>query len=283
MTNEAGPQAHERDGNTPRAVGYVRVSSQAQEDRGFSLESQREKVEAYAREHGYALTETHIDVISTKDQNPDREGFYRVLNLIDSEQVNAVLIRGTSRLGRNMPDKVALGSKAEEHGIEIVGIDGDMTYDMESPMGEFVYYIRSALDRLENRQRSVLVEEARKKRAENGYWPQGNSPTGYRTVQGEKGRVLEPDEQAWYIPQVFAYYVEVESQQTVTDWARSIPQDVPCGQSTIGRILANKTYMGLIPRNDEWYEGRHTPLVSEELWEEARRVRRRGPGRPPKT
>lgn len=281
MTKAPGPQAHENTGDGPRAIGYIRVSSTQQEDRGYSLEDQTEKIHAYAREHAYSLGQIYADVISTDEPNPDREDFYRVLNQIETEQTDAVIVLNTSRLGRNMVDKSLLAAKADAHDVSLVGVEGDMDY-MESPESELFYWMQSAMDRYKNRRRALLVRDARKKKAQHGYWPQGNSPTGYTTIQGDKGKVLEPDEQAWFIPQVFAYYIEVHSQEAVRAWARDLPYDVPCGQSTIGRILKNKVYLGLIPWNGDWYEGKHTPLVSEALWMEAKRVRRRGPGRPPK-
>lgn len=279
-----GPQARtdRGDGTHTRAVGYVRVSSKKQQERGFSLETQREKIETYAEDNDLELVNVHTDVISTKDPNPDRSGFYQVLNAVTSDQADKVLIRGTKRLGRNMPDRISLGSKARTHSVELVALDGEMSYDMENPQDELIYNIKASVDRFENRMRTQLVRKACEKRAEMGYWPQGQSPTGYRTIDAGKGKVLEPTELAWYVPQVFRYYIEVKSQQKVREWALDLPYDVPCGQSTIGRILKNKVYLGMVPLYDEWREGRHEPLVSEELWMEAKRVRRRGPGRPPK-
>lgn len=280
MKTLAGPQAHERDGDKPRAIGYVRVSSQKQHDDGFSIESQEESIREYADENGYHLADILVDVISTKNPNANRSGFYGVISRIEAGSVDAVLIRGTSRLGRNMPDKVMLGTRAETHGVEIVGVDGAMHYDMASPLKEFQYYVESAMDRLKNRQRAHLVREARRKRAKNGYWPQGNPPTGYTTVQGDKGRVLEPDENAWFIRQAYEYYIDVQSGPRVEQWARNLPADVPSGKNVMGKILRNKVYAGLIHWDGEWYEGRHEAIVPKWLWNRAWEVRRSGPGRP---
>ena len=60
-----------------RAVGYVRVSTDKQADRGVSLEAQAEKIRAMAVVHNAELLEiivavsyTHLDVYKRQSANP---------------------------------------------------------------------------------------------------------------------------------------------------------------------------------------------------------------------
>ena len=71
-----------------RTVGYVRVSTDKQADRGVSLEAQAEKIRAMAVVQGAELIDTIVDGgESAKSLN--RPGMARLLALVDSGDVRA--------------------------------------------------------------------------------------------------------------------------------------------------------------------------------------------------
>ena len=48
-----------------RVALYIRVSGEEQKIKGLSLESQRERLEAYAREQGWVIVGIYIDAAKT--------------------------------------------------------------------------------------------------------------------------------------------------------------------------------------------------------------------------
>ena len=64
-----------------KAIGYVRVSTDKQADRGVSLEAQVEKIRAMATVHDVELLDVLVDAgESAKDL--DRPGMVRILEMV---------------------------------------------------------------------------------------------------------------------------------------------------------------------------------------------------------
>ena len=52
-----------------RVALYIRVSGEEQKIKGLSLEAQQERLETYAKEHGWIITGTYIDAAKTARKN----------------------------------------------------------------------------------------------------------------------------------------------------------------------------------------------------------------------
>jgi site-specific DNA recombinase len=86
-----------------KTIGYVRVSSDKQADRGVSLEAQAEKIRAMAVVHNAGLIDIIVDGgESAKSLN--RPGMARLLALVDTGEVQAVIIAKLDRLTRSVKD-----------------------------------------------------------------------------------------------------------------------------------------------------------------------------------
>src|SRR6476620_9068823 len=95
-----------------RAIGYVRVSTDKQADRGVSLEAQAEKIRAMAVVQGVDLAELIIDAgESAKSLN--RPGMARLLALVDAGAVQTVIIAKLDRLTRSVVDLAELLKRLE--------------------------------------------------------------------------------------------------------------------------------------------------------------------------
>jgi DNA invertase Pin-like site-specific DNA recombinase len=85
-----------------RAIGYCRVSTDKQSEKGVSLEAQTEKIRAMAVVHGFELIEVVEDGESGKSLN--RSGMQRVLEMVRRREVEAVIIAKLDRLTRSVKD-----------------------------------------------------------------------------------------------------------------------------------------------------------------------------------
>jgi site-specific DNA recombinase len=80
-----------------QTIGYARVSTDKQADRGVSLEAQTEKIRAMAVVHNAELIDIIVDGgESAKSLN--RPGMARLLTLVDAGEVQAVIIAKLDRL-----------------------------------------------------------------------------------------------------------------------------------------------------------------------------------------
>src|ERR1700740_2664269 len=90
-----------------KVIGYVRVSTDKQAERGVSLDAQAEKIRAMAVVHGTELAEIIVDGgESAKSLN--RPGMARLLAMIDAGEVEAVIIAKLDRLTRSVKDLCTL-------------------------------------------------------------------------------------------------------------------------------------------------------------------------------
>jgi site-specific DNA recombinase len=95
-----------------RVVGYARVSTDRQADKGVSLESQREKIAAYAALYDLELVDIVVESASAKSL--DREGLQLALSSLREGRADALLVVKLDRLTRSVRD---LGSLVEGYFI----------------------------------------------------------------------------------------------------------------------------------------------------------------------
>jgi site-specific DNA recombinase len=90
-----------------KVLGYIRVSTKAQANEGFSLPVQKEKVRAYALQNGLDL----VDVIEDGGRSAeslDRKGIREVFARLDAKEVSGVVIAKLDRLTRSVRDWAGL-------------------------------------------------------------------------------------------------------------------------------------------------------------------------------
>jgi site-specific DNA recombinase len=99
-----------------KAIGYVRVSTDKQADRGVSLEVQVEKIRAMATVHEVELLDVLVDAgESAKDL--DRPGMLRILEMVQSRAVGMVIVAKLDRLTRSVKDLAVLLEQFQRRGV----------------------------------------------------------------------------------------------------------------------------------------------------------------------
>src|SRR5215831_16746982 len=86
-----------------RAIGYARVSTDKQADRGVSLDAQQEKIRAMAVVHGAELPDLLVDG-GESAKNLNRPGMQRLLGACESRAIGAVNVAKLDRLTRSVKD-----------------------------------------------------------------------------------------------------------------------------------------------------------------------------------
>ena len=84
-------------------VGYTRVSTEEQARDGVSLGAQEDKIHAYAVVKDWMLTELMRDA-GHSAKSFKRPGMARLLALVETEQVDVVMVYKLDRLTRSVVD-----------------------------------------------------------------------------------------------------------------------------------------------------------------------------------
>jgi site-specific DNA recombinase len=175
-----------------RAIGYTRVSTDKQADRGVSLDAQTEKIRAMALVHDAEL----IDIIveageSAKSLN--RPGMQRLLALIDSGEVQTVIVAKLDRLTRSVKDLCELLERFERRGVALISVAESL--DTGSAAGRLVLNIMTAVSQWEREAIGERTRDALSHKRSNGECV-GNIRFGYRLCADGKHVEPDPGEQA---------------------------------------------------------------------------------------
>ena len=152
-----------------KVVGYARVSTDKQAERGVSLEVQLGKIRAMAVVQSGELLDIIIDAgESAKSLN--RPGMARLQALIDKGCVDTVIIAKLDRLTRSVKDLAELLERFQRRGVALVSVAESL--DTNSAAGRLVLNIMTAVSQWEreaigDRTRIALLHKKAHRRVYN--------------------------------------------------------------------------------------------------------------------
>src|ERR1700732_2703563 len=175
-----------------KTIGYVRVSTDKQADRGVSLEAQAEKIRAMAVVHNAELIDIIVDGgESAKSLN--RPGMQRLLALVDAGKVKAVIVAKLDRLTRSVKDLCELLERFERKGVALVSVAESL--DTGSAAGRLVLNIMAAVSQWEREAIGERTRDALRHKRSQGERV-GNIAFGFRLAADGQHVEPEPEEQA---------------------------------------------------------------------------------------
>lgn len=118
-----------------KAIGYVRVSTDKQADKGVSLEAQAEKIRAMAVVQGVELLDILIDA-GESAKTLDRPGMERLQAMVNRREVQCVIIAKLDRLTRSVKDLAELLEDFQKKGVSLVSVAE--TLDTGSAVGRLM-------------------------------------------------------------------------------------------------------------------------------------------------
>jgi site-specific DNA recombinase len=175
-----------------KAIGYARVSTDKQADRGVSLEAQTEKIRAMTVVHSAELADIIVEA-GESAKSLSRPGMQRLLALVDSGEVNAVIVAKLDRLTRSVKDLCELLERFERRGVALISVAESL--DTSSAAGRLVINIMTAVSQWEREAIGERTRDALSHKRTNGERV-GNIAFGYRLAPDGVHVEPEPAEQA---------------------------------------------------------------------------------------
>lgn len=176
-----------------RVVGYVRVSTDKQADKGVSLEAQEAKIRAYVELHDLELVDVVVDAgVSAKSL--ERPGLVRVLDMLKTGRAAGLLVVKLDRLTRSVRD---LGELVERYFAEgrwaLMSVSESI--DTRSAAGRLVLNVLGSVSQWEREAIGERTSTAMQHKKARGEFIGGRcAPYGYR-LRGAR-LVPNPKEQA---------------------------------------------------------------------------------------
>jgi site-specific DNA recombinase len=104
-----------------RVAAYIRVSSREQADSGLSLDNQKRKTTALADLQDWPLVDV-VEDRAASAKNTKRVGLERILSLVRSRKIQAVVVYKLDRLVRNQRDLLDLLATFQRFGVRLVSV-----------------------------------------------------------------------------------------------------------------------------------------------------------------
>ena len=247
------------------AAIYIRVSTDAQREEGYSIDAQKELLTAYCLSKEIKNYEYYIDGGFT-GSNIDRPALKRMTSDIKMGKINCVIVYKLDRLSRSQKDTLYLIEDVfNPNGVDFISLNESM--DTSTPLGRLMLGILSAFAQLERENIRERTSLGMKERIKMGYWMGGGRvPFGY-DYNPETG-ILVPNNDAETVRKIYEMYIEGFS-------TNYIAKTLGLSYEKLARqILMRKTNAGYICYNGEEFIGKHEPIVSLETYEKAMRLMR---------
>ena len=114
-----------------RVIGYIRVSTDEQGEKGHSLADQAAQIEAWCKLNGHTLTGIYSDVVSSRNI-PKLLNRDRAITDVEGRQADAIVTKDLDRFSRGLLDGATQLDRASRKGWTLLTLDGTDTRNAET-------------------------------------------------------------------------------------------------------------------------------------------------------
>lgn len=246
-----------------KAALYIRVSTDAQREEGYSIDAQKEMLSAFCVTRKIENYEFFIDGGFT-GSNLERPEMQRLIKEVKEGKISSVIVYKLDRLSRSQKDTLYLIEEVlNPMGVDFISMNESM--DTSTPLGRLMLGILSAFAQLERENIKERTKMGMKERIKAGYWPGGGRiPFGY-DYDSEKG-ILVPNKDADTVRLIYSLYLEGYPMYKIAKMAGLKYERLAV------QILKRKSNAGYITYNGEEFKGRHEAIVSEDIYNAAMKM-----------
>lgn len=224
-----------------KAVGYIRVSTDKQARNGISLEHQEDVIRAHCRAHRLELVELVVDDGNSAYKQPlaRRAKGRRVIDLVESGAVGAVVVLRLDRIFRGMQDTINTTIRWDRLNVSLHLLDlGGQSIDTSKPMGRMMMALLGGFAELESYAKAERTRDAWDYQRARGRRLGSKPPYGWRVAAD--GHVVEDVAEQAVISAVLELRAEGRSVRRVREWLEESGVEPRGGRwhaTTINRIL----------------------------------------------
>ena len=288
---------------TKRCYLYIRVSTDKQEEEGYSLPEQEERLRAEAEKKGFQVVDLFADRGVSGKNIEDRDEYKKMMEKIkaDAESVGYVFVADLTRFGRNMADTI--------NGMEDMGQYDTYLYsvkeglDSSDPQNKAMLQMFAVWAEMERSSINSRTMAGRMQKAKQGGWNGGFAPYGYMLYKEkptDTGELRIDETEAPVIREIFRLYIhegmgcrrianylnasgyekKIRQNGTVDRFSehfvrKVIENPVYCGKIAFGRRKTekikgtrNKTHV-IVQEDFPIYDGQHEAIISYDEWLQA--------------
>ncbi len=263
-----------------KALLYLRVSTDKQAEKGFSLPAQEEACRTYAKTHGFSVEHVYRDE-GESARSDDRPQLQEMLARCDEGDIAAVIVYKLDRFARNVFDHVRNAARIRMKKAELHSVTENIS---GTPEGMMVEAILASVAQFFSGNLARDVLKGMNERAKQGMC-NSKAPPGYKNMREiinedvERKFVIPDSKTKDYVIQAFEKFATGGyTVADLCDWFFSVGMEQkknkgkPLAISMVSRMLSNKFYIGITQWNGIEAEGVHEPIISKELFQRVQLV-----------
>ncbi len=253
-------------GSETKVAIYTRVSTEDQAKEGFSLDAQRERLEAYCKARGWTVAKAYVDDGHT-GRDTKRPAYQRMME--EREAWGTLLVIKMDRIHRNSRNFMEMMESLQQWEKNFVS--ATESFDTSTAMGRFVMDIIQRIAQLESEQIGERVYMGMSQKARTGPGILGfNVPLGYSVFDG---RLSVDPEEARTVREVFDRCLAGETTAQIADAMNARGMRAKRGgrwsHARVLYILHNPLYAGFLRWDGYTRPADHPAIVSPSVFNRA--------------
>ena len=269
-----------------RSASYSRVSTEEQA-RGTSIGAQRDATRAYIESQGWTMVGEYSDE-GVSGANRSRSGLDELMRACRNSEVDVIVVSKLDRWGRDLGWLFDTFRDFDRLGVEMHSLaEGSMSDNTSS--GRLHRNMLSMFADFERDRIRERMMEGLRRTAELGGWSGGPPPFGYKIVEVNRRKILQPDRDREAATIERAVELAVDHGMTAYQIAARLNDEglpprigVRWSYPNLRRTINSPTLVGRhvwAKHTDDPVRVQFEPLISVERWEAARRALRLNSGR----
>lgn len=252
---------------------YIRVSTDEQATKGYSLRYQKDALLRYCQSNNIQVHKIFSEDCSAKTFNrPEwREMISELQQIRKESRPEQILFTKWDRFSRNIGNAYVMLEKLNRLGVEAHAIEQPL--DARMPENRVMLAIYLATSEAENERRSINVRQGMKRAKEEGRW-MGHASIGYRNSINQDGKkVIVPNLPESEIIKFVFEELDIGNKSISILYKEAKASGLNCSLSSFWRLIQNPVYCGRITvsrtkhQKAEFVIGQHEKLISPALFD----------------
>ena len=257
-----------------KAVGYLRYSSDSQSD-GYSIEAQKNAIDAFAQREGYEIVNYYIDE-ARSGTNDNRESFLNMIEDAGKKLFQFVIVHKLDRFSRNRKDSIIYRAKLNEYGVRIISVQEKI--DENIPEDVILLSMLEAMAEYYSKNLGREVKKGMTVAASRGQFVGGRVPFGYYSNRETK-KLHVKDDEALIVKDIFNKFITFGNIDQLMQYCKEsnyvTKEGGPLRSKQLHAMLTNKVYIGsavyrIFRKESPTFKGmknRPDPIVVDDAYE----------------
>lgn len=237
-----------------RVAAYIRVSTEEQKKKGYSIETQRANINEYlSKQSNMALVDFYVDEGISANKLNKRLALQRLLEDIKADKIDMIIFTKLDRWFRSVQKYYQIQEVLDAHNVVWKTIHED--YETATSSGKFKVNIMLSVAQNERDKTSERITDVFKYRIQEGYAVTGAQPFGF-TIKDKK--VVIDEDKREVVNEIIDFYESTGSLRKTLAHIQ-LAFGISLRATSLSNLLKNPKLCGKFRDNDNYCE----PYITE--------------------